>query len=104
MTDAALDWIAQMRDRPTKFPGAHSAEAMFNFLAGFATALHDHTTADLTQYGAFIDSLYAKYGSAGDGHSWATALARHAGSDAAALDLFFEELDAFRNRTKKQNG
>jgi hypothetical protein len=82
--------------------GEHSARAMFLYLEGYRAALRDHTKIDLSQYAEFIDSLYAKYGRGGGGHSWAWVLAEKTGSDAAALDLFYDELEAFLKKKKEK--
>lgn len=68
---------------------------MFLYLAGYIAALQDHTSIDLSQYTRFIESLYEKYGRGGGGHSWARVLGKKTGSDAAALDLFYDELEVF---------
>jgi hypothetical protein len=98
MTDPVLESIARTRRCPAMYFGEHSAKAMFLYLAGYCGALQDHTNFDLTQYGEFIETLYAKYGRGGGGHSWASVLAEKTGSDAAALGLFFDELEAFLMR------
>jgi len=95
MVDPMLDSIARIRHRPAMYIGSHSAKAMFLYLAGYSGALQDHTKIDLTPYMEFLESLYSKYGRGGGGHSWAWVLAEKTGSDAAALDLFFDELEAF---------
>jgi hypothetical protein len=75
--------------------GEHSAEALFLYLTGYSSALQEHTKIDLTQYREFEECLYAKYGRGGGGHSWAWVLGQKTGGDAAALDLFFAELESF---------
>ena len=95
MVDAMLESVARIRHRPAMYVGAHSAEALFLYLAGYTAALQEHTNIDLTQYREFTEGLYAKYGRGGGGHSWAWVLGRKAGGDAAALDLFFAELESF---------
>lgn len=98
MADLVLEGIAKMRDRPAIYIGEYSANAMFLFLAGYVSALRDHTKIELTIYHQFIEGLYDKYGRGGGGHSWAWVLGQRAGGDAAALDLFFRELEEFRQR------
>jgi hypothetical protein len=98
MADPVLESIARTRHRPTMYFGAHSAEAMFLYLAGYSVALKDHTNIDLTQYGEFLESLYTKYGRGGGGNSWAWVLGQKTGSDSAALELFYDELDTFLKR------
>jgi hypothetical protein len=96
--DPVLENIARIRHRPAKYIGSHSVEAMFLYLAGYSGALQDHTGNDAAQYQRFILSLYLKYQPGGGGHSWAWLLSEKAGSDSAALDLFYDELDAFLER------
>ena len=98
MSDPILDKLAQMRSRPPLYIGKYSAEALFTYLAGYVGALLDHTDLNLTQYEQFIEGLYARYGYGGGGHSWAWVLGQSAGGDAAGLDLFFAELEAFQQR------
>jgi hypothetical protein len=95
MIDPMLDSIARKRHLPAMYIGKHSAKTMFMYLAGYSDALQHHTNIDLTKYSEFIESLYEKYGRGGGGHSWAWVLTKKTGSDAAALDLFFEELRTF---------
>lgn len=66
------------------------------FLVGYSVALQNHTDLNVSRYREFIDSPYAKYGYGGGGNSWAWVLGQAAGGDAAGLDLFFAELDAFQ--------
>jgi hypothetical protein len=96
--DPVLENIARIRHRPAKYIGSHSAEAMFLYLAGYREALQDHTGIVAAQYQRFILSLYLKYQPGGGGNSWAWLLREKAGSDSAALDLFYDELDAFLER------
>jgi len=96
MNDPVLDMLDRLRLRPAMYIGRHSAEALFLYLVGYKTAVRDQTTADIAQYDAFIDSLYAKYGRGGGGDSWARVLGHVAGSDELGLELFFAELAAFR--------
>jgi len=70
--------------------------ALFLFLAGYRAALREHTDLDLSGYATFIEGLYDRYGRGGGGHSWAYVLTEVAGGDAEGLQLFFEELEAFR--------
>lgn len=95
MTDPLLHLLAEMRDRPVLYIGRCSVEALFLFLAGYRAALREHTDLDLSDYETFIEGLYERYGRGGGGHSWAGVLAEVAGNDAAGLQLFFEELEAF---------
>jgi hypothetical protein len=78
--------------------GRYSVEALFMFLGGYTAAVQNQSDVSLTQYREFIDGLYAKYGFGGGGHSWAWVLGQKAGGDAAGLDLFFAELEAFQNK------
>jgi hypothetical protein len=95
MNDPILDILAQIRQRPGMYIGTYSAEALYMFLAGYTCAMYVHTKLDPARYREFIEVLHAKYGHGGGGHSWASVLAQSAGGDAAALDLFFAELDFF---------
>jgi hypothetical protein len=68
------------------------------FLQGYTAPIGDHTLLDCSQYVAFIQGLYAKYGHGGGGHPWAWVLTHSAGGEAEGLDLFFAELTAFRQQ------
>ena len=92
---AVLDLI---RPRPGMYIGKASARALFQFLNGYIAALRDHTALGFTEWHAFVEVLYGRYGYGGGGESWARVLGRAAGGDAAGLDLFYAELDAFRRR------
>jgi hypothetical protein len=104
MRDPVLDMLGRLRERPALYIGSDSGEALFMFLCGYTAALRDHTALDVSQYRAFIDGLYAKYGRGGGGHSWAAVLSREAGGDTEALSLFFAELASFQERHAQQNG
>jgi hypothetical protein len=93
--DPLLAMLIRLRERPAMYIGRYSAEALFTFLLGYSVAVHDLTFRDTTKYEAFIEALYAKYGRGGGGHSWAYVLGQATGGDAAALDLFFAELESF---------
>jgi hypothetical protein len=95
MPDRMLESIARTRHRPAMYLGAHSAEAMFLYLVGYSGALEEHTNIDLTLYTEFLESLCTRYGRGSGGHSWAWVLGQLTGSDSAALDLFYDELDKF---------
>jgi hypothetical protein len=96
--DPVLEDIARIRRQPAAYIGSHSAEAMFLYLAGYSKALRDHTGIYAAHYQGFILSLYLKYQPGGGGHSWPWLLTEKAGNDSAALDLFYDELDAFLER------
>ncbi len=97
MSDPILDMLERLCERPTMYIGQHSVESLFLFLAGYKASLRDHTDHNTSRYDVCIDSLYAKYGHGGGGHSWARVLSEAANGDAAGLDLFFAELAMFRN-------
>ena len=103
MDDPVLDLLYRVRKCPAMYVGRHSAEALFMFLGGYVMALVDHTSHDCSRYAAFIEGLSVKYGTGGGGRSWAWVLSRAAGGDAAGLDLFFEELDLFRQTNPGQS-
>ncbi len=96
MADPILERLNLLRERPAMYIGGYSAEKLFQYLVGYRDALQDHTVKVMSRYEAFIERLYTKYGYGGGGHSWAYVLGQVAGSDAAALDLFFAELDLFQ--------
>ena len=98
MSDPVLETLTRIREQPAVYIGRRSAEALFLFLAGYVTAVQNHTALDLSRYQAFIDGLYAKYGYGDGGHSWAWVLGQVAGGDAAGLDLFFTELTTFEQQ------
>lgn len=97
MSDPVLELLVRIRERPGVYIGRYSAKTLFIYLSGYANAIGDHTSLSISRYATFIDGLYAKYGYGDGGHSWAWTLGRVAGSDEAALDLFFAELATFLN-------
>ena len=99
MTDPLLQLLVELRDRPVLYIGRYSITALFLFLAGYRAALREHTALDLSDYETFIEGLYDRYGRGGGGHSWAYVLTEVAGGDAEGLQLFFDELEAFRRRS-----
>ena len=94
-SDPIFDMLAKLRLQPSLYIGQPNVESLFLYLAGYRTAVQQHTTHDMSRYVEFIDALYSKYGYGGGGHSWASVLAQKAGNDANDLDLFFTELDTF---------
>ncbi len=96
MDDPILDALRRIQTAPALYIGSHSAEKLFLYLCGYRDALSDHAAFDTSRYAAFIDHLYAQYGTSGGGHSWAWVLGQTAGGDAAGLDLFFAELTVFQ--------
>jgi hypothetical protein len=95
MDDPVFNMLAVLRKRPAKYIGRCSVETLRTHLIGYRCALEDHADFDLTRFDSFIEGLYTKYGRGGGGHSWAWVLGQAAGGDAAGLDLFFAEMDAF---------
>jgi hypothetical protein len=90
--------LAKMQKRPAMY-GIQRVEDILLFLSGYAMALDAAavTDEDLEHFSAgFMDFVIADY-NAPTHCNWSTAIRLYSTSDAASVELFFEELAKFKS-------